>query len=133
MGGSAKQVRDLSGRRRLGDRPVAGLELRQERELPSPALDRDLRNQDRDDLALAQTRGDGALDVRIGVGRITVAGPCHALLEEFELVLGGQEEALVKPGRIVMGNVPERVREPPIETLMELRSWKVLGYERQER
>ena len=114
-------------------RLVAGLELRKKRELPSPALDRDLRAEDRDDLALAQTRADGALDVRIGVGRIAVAGPCHALLEEVELVLGGQEKASVKPGRIVISNMPERVREPTIEALVKLRPRKVLGYERQER
>ncbi len=62
-----------------------------------------------------------------------MAGPRHALLEEFELVLSGEEKALVKPGRIIMGNVPERVREPTIETLMKLRPRKVLRYERQER
>src|SRR5208337_1028083 len=132
-GGSAEQVRDLSGRRRLCDRLVARLELRQERELSSPALDHELRAHYRDDLALAQARADGALDVRIGVRRIAEARPFGALLEEFELVLGGQEEVLVKPGRIVVGNVPERVREPPIETFMKLRPRKILGDERQER
>jgi hypothetical protein len=57
-----------------------------------------LRAEDRDDLALRETRNDGALDVGIGGGRIAVAGPCHALLKEFELVLGSPKEALVKSG-----------------------------------
>ena len=50
---SAEEVRDLSRHRRRGRRLVAGLELRKKRELPAPALDRDLRVQDRDDLAFA--------------------------------------------------------------------------------
>ena len=78
-----------------------------------------MRTEDRDDLALRETRNDGALDVRMGGGRIAVAGPCHALLEELELVLGGQEEMFIEPDKIVVRDVAKRVREALIEGFVE--------------